>query len=72
MRIEQLEDTADKSDLNPFYVSFGDLMVLLCVFFVMMLAMSKIDIGSFEKVKSGITGSTKGTLVELSNKLKKL
>ena len=47
-------------------------MVILCVFFVMLLAMSKVDIGSFEKVKSVMTGSTENTLVELAGSLEKI
>ena len=72
MRIEELSQTqSDSSNLaNPFYISFSDLMVLLTVFFVMLLGMSEIKIGSFEKLKSGFSGSTKGTLIELAADLK--
>jgi len=68
------ELTADNTDegLDVFYVSFGDLMVILCVFFVMLLTMSKVDIGSFEKIKSVMTGSTENTLVELEGLLKEI
>jgi len=38
----------------------------------MMLAMSKIDIGSFEQIRTGFTGNTQGTLVELAEKLEKI
>jgi chemotaxis protein MotB len=69
MKLQDLEDISDSSHVNPFYISFSDLMVLLCVFFVLILGMSKIEIGSFEKMKTGFTGDTKGTLVELHNKL---
>ncbi len=47
-------------------------MVILCVFLVMLLAMSKIDVGSFEKIRSVMTGTTDNTLVELSNSLEKI
>ena len=52
MKLAQLEVEHDEKGLDSFYVSFGDLMVILCVFFVMLLSMSKIDVGSFEKIKS--------------------
>lgn len=69
MKIDQLDDQKDSWTLNPFYISFSDLMVLLCVFFVLILGMSKIEIGSFEKLKTGLSGETKGTLVELYSNL---
>lgn len=70
MRLSQLQETAQiEEKLNPFYISFSDLMVLLAVFFVMILGMSKIEIGSFEKLKAGFTGDDSGTLIELSRKL---
>ena len=70
MKLDQLTIDNDDEGLDVFYISFGDLMVILCVFFVMLLTMSKVDIGSFEKVKSVMTGSTENTLVELSASLK--
>ena len=57
----------ESGSLSPFYVSFSDLMVLLCVFFVMLLGMSKIDTGTFEKLKAGFSGTDKGTLMELAS-----
>jgi len=72
MKLEQLTIDNDEEGLDVFYISFGDLMVILCVFFVMLLTMSKIDIGSFEKVKSVMTGSTENTLVELAGSLKEI
>ena len=70
MKIDELEKQGLVDPTNTFYISFSDLMVLLCVFFVMLLGMSKIERGSFEQVKSGITGNTKGTLVELAEQLR--
>lgn len=70
MSLDQLAAESEEEGLDSFYISFGDLMVILCVFLVMLLTMSKIDIGSFEKIKSVMTGSTDNTLVELSLKLK--
>lgn len=70
MKLDQLTSDNDEEGLDVFYISFGDLMVILSVFFVMLLTMSKIDIGSFEKVKSVMTGSTENTLVELAGDLK--
>lgn len=71
MTLDQLTNDNDDG-LDVFYISFGDLMVILCVFFVMLLTISKIDIGSFEKVKSVMTGSTENTLVELAGALKEI
>lgn len=65
------ESLKKTQSMDSFYVSFSDLMVLLCVFFVMILGISKIDIGSFEKVKSGFAGSSNNTLVSLATQLKK-
>lgn len=70
MKLNQLSAKIDEEGLDAFYISFGDLMVILCVFFVMLLTMSKIDVGSFEKIKSVMTGNTENTLVELSSSLK--
>jgi chemotaxis protein MotB len=72
MKLNQLTMEEDEGGLDTFYVSFGDLMVILCVFFVMLLTMSKIDIGSFEKIKSVMTGSTDNTLVELTDSLREI
>mgnify|MGYP000372887655 CR=1 FL=1 len=72
MNLEQLTTEIDEEGLDSFYISFGDLMVILCVFLVMLLTMSKIDIGSFEKIKSVMTGRTDNTLVELTGALKKI
>ncbi len=72
MNLDQLTTEIDEEGLDSFYISFGDLMVILCVFLVMLLTMSKIDIGSFEKIKSVMTGRTNDTLVELTSSLKKI
>jgi len=72
MNLDQLTSEIDDEGLDSFYISFGDLMVILCVFLVMLLTMSKIDIGSFEKIKSVMTGRTNDTLVELTSSLKKI
>lgn len=70
MRLEELARQNEDTEGNAFYISFSDLMVLLSVFFLMIISMSNVEIGSFEKMRSGFTGSTKGTLVELADKLK--
>lgn len=70
MKLDELTIDSNDEGLDVFYISFGDLMVILCVFFVMLLAISKVDIGSFERVKSAMTGSTENTLVELAGSLK--
>ncbi|MFW2373778.1 MAG: OmpA/MotB family protein [Gammaproteobacteria bacterium] len=72
MNLDQLSAKVDEEGLDSFYISFGDLMVILCVFLVMLLTMSKIDIGSFEKIKSVMTGRTDNTLVELTSSLKEI
>lgn len=54
---------------NVFFVSLSDLMILLTVFFIMMVSVSEVDIGSFEKVRSAFRGSTENTLVELAERL---
>lgn len=72
MNLDQLRTEPDEEGLDSFYISFGDLMVILCVFLVMLLTMSKIDVGSFEKIKSVMTGRTDNTLVELSESLKRI
>ena len=70
MVLDDLTVSENDGGIDSFYISFGDLMVILCVFFVMLLTMSKIETGSFEKIKTAITGSTENTLVELSESLK--
>ncbi len=71
MRLADLEELED-SEQNPFYISLSDLMVLLCVFLCMLVSMSKIEMGSFETIRSGFRGNTRGTLVELASKLKEI
>jgi chemotaxis protein MotB len=58
-----------ESPVNAFYLSLSDLMTLLCVFFAVLVGMSHIDVGQFEKLKTAVTGSSKGTLVELHKDL---
>ncbi len=70
MRLRELDTSAEENSMTAFYIGLSDLMVLLLVFFLMLISMSKIDKGSFEKIKTGFTGSTKGTLVELAGQLK--
>ncbi|SMF06352.1 OmpA/MotB family protein [Pseudobacteriovorax antillogorgiicola] len=72
MKLQDLASQAEDDSLTSFYISFSDLMVLLGVFFVMLLSMSKVDIGSFEKVKTSFSGSTKGTLIELASQLREV
>jgi chemotaxis protein MotB len=72
MKLAELSNQQDEGDSNPFYISLSDLMTLLCVLFIMLISISKIDIGSFEQVRTGFTGSSKGTLVELARELKEV
>lgn len=72
MKLEEMTIDNDDEGLDVFYISFGDVMVILSVFFLMLLTMSKIEIGSFEKFKSVMTGNTENTLVELAGSLKEI
>lgn len=65
--LERGDSAAEEA--NAFFISLSDLMILLCVFFIMMVSFSEVDIGSFEKVRSAFRGHTRNTLVELSNRL---
>ena len=47
MVLDDLTVSENDGGIDSFYISFGDLMVILCVFFVMLLTMSKIETGSF-------------------------
>lgn len=72
MKLRDLQSIANRgkeSPVNAFYLSLSDLMTLLCVFFAVLVGMSRIDVGSFERMKTSVTGSSKGTLVELSKTL---
>ncbi len=69
MKIESLTKKSKDKDLGSFYLSFSDLMVILCTFFVMLLSLSEVKLGAFDRLKTGFTGSTKGTLTELANDL---
>lgn len=70
MKLTDLKKMSSNQAQDSFYVSFSDLMMLLVVFFVLIISISKIEVGSFEKIKSGFSGSTAGTLVELSKEIK--
>lgn len=73
MKLQDLTNSgSEESSSTAFYVGLSDLMVLLLVFFLMLISMSKIDKGSFEKIRAGFTGSTKGTLVELAAQLQEI
>lgn len=72
MSLEQLAADNDEGGLDAFYISFGDLMVILCVFLVMLLTISRIETGAFETVRSAMTGKTDNTLVALTDSLKEI
>lgn len=72
MTLDELTTEPDEEGLDSFYISFSDVMVILCVFLLMLLAMSKIDVGSFERIKSVMTGRIDNTLVELTDTLKSI
>ena len=59
-------------EANAFFISLSDLMILLCVFFIMLVSVSEVDTGSFERVRSAIRGNTENTLVELADALEGL
>lgn len=72
MRLKDLQSLHSRNreaPVNAFYLSLSDLMTLLCVFFAVIVGMSRIDVGSFEKMKTSVTGISKGTLVELARDL---
>ncbi|MCB9094932.1 MAG: OmpA family protein [Halobacteriovoraceae bacterium] len=70
MKLSDLKRTKFRSAGDNYYVSFTDVMMLLSVFFILIISISKIEKGSFERIKSSFSGSTKGTLVELSEEIK--
>jgi chemotaxis protein MotB len=72
MNLDELTTEKHDEGLDAFYISFGDLMVILCVFFVMLLTMSNIEVGSFEMIRSAMSGSNKNTLAELTESLDKI
>ena len=67
--LQKIREQGKESPVNAFYLSLSDLMTLLCVFFAVLVGMSRIDVGSFERMKSSVTGTSKGTLVELAKDL---
>jgi chemotaxis protein MotB len=69
VNLEKLDTNISDEGLDSFYISFGDLMVILCVFLVMLLSMSSIEVGSFEKVRQVMTGKTENTLIALNEEL---
>jgi len=69
-RLSTLQNEQVCEDTNTFYMSFGDLMVILCCFFVLMHSISKVDKGSFERLRTEFTGSSENSLVELAETLR--
>jgi chemotaxis protein MotB len=70
--LQKAHSRGKESPVNAFYLSLSDLMTLLCVFFAVLVGMSRIDVGSFERMKTSVTGVSKGTLVELAKDLEKI
>ena len=62
-------DAGVAEETNAFFISLSDVMILLCVFFIMLVSVSTVDTGSFEKVRSALRGNTEDTLVELAENL---
>lgn len=69
MKLSDLPRGTSAEETNAFFISLSDVMILLCVFFIMLVSVSEVDTGSFEKVRSALQGSTENTLVELAEKL---
>jgi chemotaxis protein MotB len=55
-----------------FFMSFADLMMIVTVFFVLLLSVSSIQKGNFDRMRASFSGSTKGTMVDLANRLREL
>lgn len=70
--LQSIQSQSREAPVNSFYLSLSDLMTLLCVFFAVIIGMSRIDVGSFERMKTSVTGVSKGTLVELARDLEKI
>jgi chemotaxis protein MotB len=71
MKLTDLRNKRSQQE-QSFYVSFSDLMMLLSVFFILIIGISKVELGSFEKIKMSFSGSSSGTLVELAKEIKYL
>lgn len=69
---EETDSNSSDPSLLGFYMSFGDLMVILCCFFVLMHSISRVDTGSFEKIRTQFTGTVKGSLVDLHRRIRKV
>lgn len=54
-------NSAGTEDESNWLVSYADMMTLLCGFFVMMFALSTVDVQKFEKVKEEVSKTFKGT-----------
>jgi chemotaxis protein MotB len=50
-------------------ISYADMMTTVAVFFVMLLSMSDIKTGKFDRLRSEFSGENSGTLVELAREL---
>lgn len=69
MNFSDIKAQDDEEGVDAFYISFGDVMVILSVFFAMLLSMSEIKTGTFEKIRTEMTGVSENTLLELSGTL---
>jgi chemotaxis protein MotB len=65
-----LQISEQESFDSRFIVSFADLMTLLVTFFVMLVGMSQVDKGSFDTLRSKMSGREEGTLLELAKTFK--
>ena len=69
MNFSDIKAQDDEEGVDAFYISFGDVTVILSVFFAMLLSMSEIKTGTFEKIRTEMTGVSENTLLELSGTL---
>ena len=71
-KLSDLQPDTTATETNAFFISLSDVMILLCVFFIMLVSVSKVDTVDFEKVRSAMQGTTENTLVELSEQLEEI
>ncbi len=72
-QLDNLIHSPRESKQSPsFFMSFADLMMIVSVFFVMLLSVSDIRKGNFDRLRAEFSGTTEGTLFDLAEKLRAL
>jgi chemotaxis protein MotB len=66
---EHLSSPRKYVDNPAVIISYADMMTTVAVFFVMLLSMSDIKTGKFDRLRSEFSGENSGTLVELAREL---